>query len=358
MNVLNKQPTKFLLFQYFQISSSMPPLVKVGDITPAALQEILRESLASPSLQVTEVSSPEGLGGINDGYASDLKKIVVTFEDGGKSKTLHLVAKAALDSFMSWISVLTGGYIFYKESFWFDSAFPELLKLVSSEQKAALLEMMPRAHYAYCNYQEQDLGGCILSRPLACCCCVFLTKPKEKGVILMENLKAGGEDSYLDLKEIERTSGGGVKTAHMRLILEGLAHFHGAWMVWLRGGAGMADLSREQVMGLYKPLTMMQWKWIWKWTLKKIMGMYVTLAEAKKDDNMKEKMTRFINAPESVDNFMKAWDFKDSKFKTICHNDLWTSQIMMSLHEDGKTQLKNNLSHITLTPCFQDLQSR
>jgi len=318
----------------------MPGLVKVGDITPAVLQEILRRSLSSPSLHVTDISEPESLGGINDGYASDLTKIEVTFEDGGKSKTLHLVAKAALDSFMSWLSVLMGGYIFYKESFWFDSAFPELLKLVSAEQRAALLAVMPRAHYAYCNYQEEDLGGCVLSRPIACCFCLFLSKPKEKGVILMENLKEGGEDSYLDLKEIERTSGGGVKTAHMRLILEGLAHFHGAWMVWLSGDGGMGHLSREEVKEFYKPLAMMKWKWMWKWTLKKIMRMYITLAEANKDDNMKEKMTNFLNAPESVDNFMKVWEFSESKFKTICHNDLWTSQIMMSLHEDGKTHKK------------------
>ena len=64
------------------------------------------------------------------------------------------------------------------------------------------------------------MDGCLLRRALLCCCCVVVTKPKEKGLILMENLK---EEGFVDLKAIEQSAGGGVKTAHMRLILEALA---------------------------------------------------------------------------------------------------------------------------------------
>ena len=92
-----------------------------------------------------------------------------------------------------WGSVIFGLYIFYRETFWFDTALPELVRLVSEEQGAALLEVNPRVHYAYCNYQEEDArGGCLLSRAISCCCCVLMTKSKEKGVILMENLKEVG----------------------------------------------------------------------------------------------------------------------------------------------------------------------
>ena len=92
-----------------------------------------------------------------------------------------------------WGSVIFGLYIFYRETFWFDTALPELVRLVSEEQGAALLEVNPRVHYAYCNYQEDDArGGCLLSRAVSCCCCVLMTKSKEKGVILMENLKEVG----------------------------------------------------------------------------------------------------------------------------------------------------------------------
>ena len=39
-------------------------------------------------------------------------------------------------------------------------------------------------------YQDQDIDSFLLKNGLLCCCCVFATKPKEKGIILMENLKA------------------------------------------------------------------------------------------------------------------------------------------------------------------------
>ena len=50
-------------------------------------------------IQVTDVTNLGGLGGINDQFASDLGKIVVTVEeDGGKLRKFHLVAKSALQS--------------------------------------------------------------------------------------------------------------------------------------------------------------------------------------------------------------------------------------------------------------------
>ena len=135
-------------------------LETVSQLKPSVIEGILRESLADPSLRVLDVLDPEGLGGLNDGYASELKKIVVTVEGGGgegggvgEQKKIHLVVKASLASAESWISVLFGGFLFFKESFWYSSAFPELLKLVKPEQKEALLEMMPSVHHASCNYQ-------------------------------------------------------------------------------------------------------------------------------------------------------------------------------------------------------------
>ena len=131
-------------------------LENVSQLKPNVVEGILRDSLADPSLRVLDVLDPEGLGGLNDGYASDLKKIVVTVEGGGgEQKKIHLVVKASLASAESWISVLFGGFLFFKESFWYSSAFPELLKLVKPSQREALLEMMPVVHHASCNYQVE-----------------------------------------------------------------------------------------------------------------------------------------------------------------------------------------------------------
>ena len=323
----------------FNRMSSLPEAMvvdKAGDLKPPALQDILRRSLANSSILVKDVTDSEGLGGINASYASDLSKIVVTFEEGGELRNIHLVVKGALQSAAAWWSVIFNLFIFYRETFWFSTALPELVGLVSEEQGAALLEVMPRVHYAYCNYHQEDINGCLLRRAGTCCCCVLITKSKEKGIIVMENLKEGGEDTYVDLKEIERTSGGGVKTAHMRMILKGLAHFHGAWMVWLRSGEGMGDVSRDQMDRFFKPHAVFQWRWIWKMAIKRCMKNYTVLAEKKNEPRTKEKILAFCNAPGSVDRFMKTFDYDDSKFKTMCHSDLWTSQIMFALREDGE----------------------
>ena len=72
-------------------------LENVGQLKPNVVEGILRDSLADPSLRVLDVLDPEGLGGLNDGYASELKKIVVTVEgggEGGDQKKIHLVVKA------------------------------------------------------------------------------------------------------------------------------------------------------------------------------------------------------------------------------------------------------------------------
>jgi len=301
----------------------MAAVENVTDLTSSVLQDILRSSLNSPSITVTRVRDPEQLDGINNNYGSDLRKLEVTVEEEGKSRDLQLIAKSALQSWSAWGSVWFNLFIFYREAFWFSTALPELLKLVSEEQAAALVEVMPKVHLSYCNYQEEDLARC------------FLGKPKEKGVILMDNLKEGTEERFVDMKEIERTSGGGVKTAHMKMLLEGLAHFHGAWMVWLKRGEGMGDRTKQQIMDFFKQQGAYQYKWMWKMMIKKAMEKYSYLAEAKNQQSVKDKVDAFRASPEAVEGFMKAFDYKDSKFQTVCHSDFQTSQIMFSLNDDG-----------------------
>ena len=133
-------------------------LEKVKQLKPDVVEKILRDSLGDSSLKVLDVLDPEGLGGLNDGFASDLKKIVVTVEEGkgGEQRKIHLVVKASLASGESWISVLMGGFLFFKESFWYSTAFPELLKLVNETQRDALVEMVPVVHHASCNYQVTE----------------------------------------------------------------------------------------------------------------------------------------------------------------------------------------------------------
>ena len=71
------------------------------------------------------------------------------------------------------------------------------------------------------------------------------------------------------------------------------------------------------------------------------MNFFIEVAEAKKEEEAKKKLTELRDSPRTVDMFMKAFSYKDSKFQTICHADFWTSQIMFSLNEDGEQILNN-----------------
>jgi aminoglycoside/choline kinase family phosphotransferase len=46
---------------------------------------------------------------------------------------------------------------------------------------------------------------------------------------------------------------------------------------------------------------------------------------------------------------MKTFDYKESKFKTMTHSDLWTSQIMFALNEDGTPKRVKILDYQGLT---------
>ena len=69
------------------------------------------------------------------------------------------------------------------------------------------------------------------------------------------------------------------------------------------------------------------------------MNFFIEVAEAKKEEEAKKKLTELRDSPRTVDMFMKTFNYKESKFQTICHADFWTSQIMFSLNEEGN-QLK------------------
>ena len=99
----------------------------------------------------------------------------------------------------------------------------------------------------------------------------------------------------------------------------------------------MGDMSRDQIMKFFEQPRMYKWKWLWKLAIKRCMNYYIVLSQKKNMQSTKERVQAFIDSPASVDRFMKAFDYKDSMFKTMTHSDLWTSQIMFSLNEDGKS---------------------
>ena len=75
---------------------------------------------------------------------------------------------------------------------------------------------------------------------------------------------------------------------------------------------------------------------MWKAIIKRLMSRYVSLAEANKEQDTKDRVEAFRNSPETAEKFMRVFAYKDSKFATVCHSDLHSGQIMFSLNEDGE----------------------
>ena len=66
------------------------------------------------------------------------------------------------------------------------------------------------------------------------------------------------------------------------------------------------------------------------------------MAEAKHEEETVRVLMDVRDSSSTMDKFLKAFDYKDSKIKTMCHKDFWISQIMFQLKQDG--EMKINLS--------------
>ena len=84
-------------------------------------------------------------------------------------------------------------------------------------------------------------------------------------------------------------------------------------------------------------LRILGWRWIWKWVIQNVTQVYIDFMDTTAEDpTLKHKLEAFRDSPESIDKLMKFNEHKDSKFQTMCHSDLWTSQVMMSVDGRGE----------------------
>merc|ERR1719266_1332428 len=83
--------------------------------------------------------------------------------------------------------------------------------------------------------------------------------------------------------------------------------------------------------------------------IKRMFNYHSLLAEAKNEQNTKERVDAFRQSPETAEKFMKVFDYKDSKFQTVCHSDLHSAQIMFARNEDGTPKRVKILDYQGLT---------
>ena len=315
----------------------------IKDLNKDNLQEILQSSLASNNIKVISIQDPgSDLGSKNDQFASILKKVVVVICEDGVERKLHMVAKSALEKgVLAKLSKL-GWFIFTRESLWFKTVLPMLLENLSADQSESLQKILPKCYYAYSNYEDTDRDDFMFRNILLCFCCIIPCRKRERGIILMENLK---ESKYVDMKEIEKK---GVTAAHMKLALDGLANLHGAWWLWLQ----KADkVTRQEICSLYKTQAVKKWEWPLKMFVKVAADICIDMLETRKENpEIIEKLKNYKNSAQTVKKMVKGmYDFEESKFKTMIHWDLWTPQLMFSHKDDGSPDQVKILDYQTLS---------
>ena len=62
----------------------------------------------------------------------------------------------------------------------------------------------------------------------------------------------------------------------------------------------------------------------------------------------KERIQAFTDSPQSLNHYVKIFDYEESVFKTMCHYDLKGSQIMFSLNEDGKSYFPQTIQNYSI----------
>ena len=106
----------------------------------------------------------------------------------------------------------------------------------------------------------------------------------------------------------------------------------------------MGDMTRNQMIKFYKQYRFDKWKSLRKsYYLKEFMSYYIALAKTKNMRDTQERIQAFIDSAQSVDHFAKVFEYSGSIFKTMCHNDQRSTQIMFCLNEDGMSAVQHPL---------------
>lgn len=265
--------------------------------------------------------------GKNDFYNSEISKASVKItsdESDEDGETISLVFKCPVSKGLGRVmhKMIRP---FMKETIWYKRGLPYLARY-----HPVIKTLAPDCLYATVNVENDYHRGPLHSLAVAC----FPLRKGEVGVIVLEDLtQRRGCDNYNPTDKDAVLS-----YDHVRIALEGLAHFHGAWWQSLHGKGGIepkegtGDITARDMKDLYDQ------KWP-KFMIKGLVGdslksMAVLMENVGRDPTSAERLRKLGQSQALVDRVYALTE--DSKFQTIVHGDFWSNNMMFHCDEEGK----------------------
>lgn len=268
--------------------------------------------------------------GTNEFFNSEITKAsikITSDESNGDDETIHLVLKSPVSKGLIRL-MHKMARPFVKETIFYKRGLPYLARY-----HPVIKTLVPECLLATVNVENSYRHGQLHCLSVAC----FPLRKAEDGIIILEDLtqQRGGDNYSLFDK-------GAILTYdQVKVALESLAHFHGAWWQALHGKGGVqpkeasADLTAKDLKDLYGdklPRVVVK-----DFISSTLMSMAQLMENSGRDPAAAARLRRFgqSNADDGATAHIFALT-QDSKFKTIIHGDFWSNNIMFHYDKEGK----------------------
>eukprot|EP00095_Tigriopus_kingsejongensis_P004595 maker-scaffold416_size178335-snap-gene-0.28 protein:Tk04595 transcript:maker-scaffold416_size178335-snap-gene-0.28-mRNA-1 annotation:"PREDICTED: uncharacterized protein LOC100203980" len=302
----------------------------LDDLSEQSYADIFKVHFQTQDVQVLEVGSPGNMGGVNEQYNSEVKKASLKLRINGEERTIHLFIKIPVDS---GLTNFMGKLVrpFMKEAFWYGEAAPLL-----ASKYPPLKDSTPTMYFGSSNFADELRNpGCCKDK--CCCLCWFPCRSREEGILILEDLSKLPEPFVMhDKVKI-------LPFSHVKMVLDVMAHFHGAWWLFLNAKDKMPELNVTP--DIVRKNFRFQGAKVLKMTLpgmyKKSFQCYAEMRRQRGNDPARIE-TMLKSVPKFVRALLDTSYFGPTTLKsdliTLVHGDLWSNNMLFQTYKDGSAK--------------------
>jgi len=291
----------------------------MSDIHEGSLTEIFKAYLADPNVKVELVDSAGKLGGVNDNYNSDIKKVHVRVTAGdGSQRDVHMIVKMHVDTSLH-RTISKIGRPFLREVIWYSSVAPALAR-------SEVAGLSPRCYHSWTAYDKDwSLTTC---ERLCYMPCWLPFRKSDRGLMLLEDLTQPYEGKPFAIIDKNKV----LDVAHVKLALRSLGHYHGVWWRFLNGHheSGITLQESQEIYSENMPKALVK---------SMVKNTFKSLEQLLRNHGEHEEALRKVRhygSSKAADVMVKAMGGPDaSGLMTIAHGDFWSNNMLFSHNEDG-----------------------